>query len=366
MRIGRKVLFAVALLCALAIVVFLDILVNESAQEQSTARRALEEKEKYNGYGLPKGMELSNHIIYEDKKEIWYEDRVLRHFSDENMEQRAELIRWQWMNFSDRIPKGVKIWIVLLPERILYEAGYEEDKEQYDRFINLMKQEFQEPERILNLYQEMAIHKDEYIFYRKNTGITNRGGYYAAQALLERMGEDKLPKLSAYREELYPAGETVTTGEKNRKEQMRSLIPEDLTYLYEFPGSKNCCEVFSVENGERLREKRPTISKSGLRSGSVIKNGKFSWAVVEGDDQKGSSETLLLIGDRTAKSMIPFLANYYAKVYYIPVEWNESLGSEEQPVEDLFFQYTIKNVVFAQTASQMGDEGYSPAMRHFR
>lgn len=370
----KKVLLVFVLIIGVSMTVCLDEIVNWGGEEDPAEKKQLMEKELYNEYGLRNDGELSDKILYYDDQYVWYEDRILQRFRDEDIQERSENISGWWGNFSSHLPEGVRSWMVPIPNRILCEEGYEDEKVQYDRFRMNLKENLGAGTKVVDLYPVLKHHEDEYVFYRTADSITNRGAYYAAEELLYQLGVSDVPKLSAFHEAMYQAqyGDIVMALMKNYQDtshEYRILrqIPLDLTCLYTFPDSKNYCEVYiySKENGKIISQKQPLIVKSKNDNASVIAS-RFDWAVAEGDgESEKGQETLLLIGDGGGRSLLPILTHCYDKVYYINLEWNKVLGAKQETVESIFENYNIHDVLYVQNASRMGLEEYSSAMRAF-
>lgn len=282
----------------------------------------------------------SEEIVTQDATTIWYEDRVREHFPAAGNAERTAYMLQGWKNFCAYIPEGVDSYLVPVPVPILFEKEGAEDYRLYQDFIESLSVRAGAESSVVDLYEALAAHKEEYIYYSETKALTNLGGYYAADGLLEAMGEEGLPELAEYEEELYYGTDALS----------------ELTYLYSLPGSKGYCELFTVEeNGEIRSRKKPILRKSGAGDGSVIAGtgSRHNWAVAEGDGgvEKG---VLLLIGDSSAKVMVPFFADHFQQVYYVFLNMDSCFGTEYHPIDRIFEEYDVRKVVFAQWASDIG------------
>lgn len=290
----------------------------------------------------------SDEIIMQNETAIWYEDRVREHFPAEGNQERIEYILQGWNSLLEYIPEGVDSYIMPIPIPILYEKEGTEDYKCYRSFMEALEKAAGNKGEVTDLYEALGEHREEYIYYSETRALTNLGGYYAADGLLAAMGEGGLPELEEY-------------GEKLGKD-----VSGEVTYLYYLPGSKGYCELVTIEDdGKAHSVKRPVLRDGGAVDGSVIADGYHNWAVIEGDGGKEEG-TVLLIGDKSAKVMAPFLANYFQQVYYVFLEWDDYFGTRYHPIQKIFEEYDIQKVVLAQWVSDMGAVGKMTAFDELR
>lgn len=364
----KNVLIGFSIIIVLLLFVSLDYLINLNINDDPTERKKEGEQNLQENL-----LSLSEEIFYEDDKFVFYTDRIIERFNYK--EENIYNISLAWKNLSREFPDNVNAFIVPIPTRIIFENGYDGDKYEYDQFYNKLAEIFMGRASVVDLRNILDFHKDEYIFNRTTDSITARGGYYASKEIGNAMGLDFYIPLTEYQEHMY----RVHTGindylqkvgfEENTEEyELLMNIPEDLSYYYLFHDSKNVCEVFVFdENSAITSRKQPTLLKSGTGGGSMISGKKFEWAVAEGDSKstdKGD-KTLLLIGDTSGRYILPYLSNYYEKIYYINLNWNSVLGSQFQQVKKIFEDYDIDDVVYAQIAQNFGDSSYGIAMKRY-
>ena len=323
-----------------------------------------------------KAKDLSEEIFFEDDQFVYYEDRILKHFTYN--EENIKKLTLAWENLSKSFPKGTNTLIVPIPNRIIFEDNHNKDVLEYDSFYKKLEKDFLGQATVVDLRDILDEHKEEYIFNRTSmtsNSINSRGGYYASKEVAKALGIDSPIPLNNYHEHVYREHERVIYdsdkmkfSKNSREYSLLENIPNDWTYFYLLPNSKNISEVFLLEEYSKIISiKQPTIVKSGLGSGSIISSEGFEWAIVEGDgktiDKK--DKTLLLISDSSGKYILPYLSNHYKNVYYINLEWNKVLGGEHQRVEEIFENYEITDMVYAQNAYEMGNFSINSAIKRF-
>lgn len=343
MKWNKKIFIVVGIGLMLVLAVFLDRLVNIDRKKDPLAQKVMEEKDIY------REQDLSDLVISENEDQVVYEDRKRTKFSSADMQERALYFGNVWNNLCQYIPNTVEKYVCPLPTPILYEDGYEEDENAYQEYLKLLLENLNTDTKMIDVSESTGAHIDEGCFYRYSSSLSNRGGYYATNVLLDVMGEKRLPAFTEYREELYPAADEADEF--------------DPTYLYTLPGSKNCCELFDEDDEGKINSRKyPIIAKHGVQSGSVVTGEAYEWIVMEGD---GAEDAVLLIADNSGKAIAPYLANQYYKIILVDLEWGRVFGSGEYSVESFLKQYHITKVVCAQNASEMGNTGSSRVLNKF-
>lgn len=323
---------------AVALLICLDGLANWERVTDPTEEKCVEEKDLYR----PEGW--SEEIVIKNQAVIQYADRTRQRFLSTNQEQ-MEQMRRAWVNFSRLLPEDVPRHVVPIPPPVIFEAGCEADAGVYREFLGELQAEL--GGEVIDLSDALAERSGEYIYYPEQSSLTNRGAYYAAAQLLNVLEGASLPPLEDYDEEMYYSPEN------------------ELTYLYSLPGSRGYCEQFTVQDdGGITSVKKSVIRKHHVGHGSVIGSPVRHWAVVEGDGVEEAG-TLLLIGDGSGKAMVPFLANHYRRIYYVPMAEDHYFGTEVQPLEEIFKEYDVMRVVYVQWAPRIGDQSRSAAISVF-
>ena len=337
-RKRRDLLTGLTLFLAVVLLIFLDGLANWERVTDPTDEKGVEEKDLY------RPQDWSEEIVMETETAVWYRDRTRERFLSVNREW-MENMRRAWVNFSKLVPEEIPRHVVPIPPPVVYEQGFEADLSAYRDLVRGLTEELNG--EVVDLYPALAEWSGEYIYYPEQSSLTNRGAYYAAAQLLNVLEGASLPPLEDYDEELYYS-------EGN-----------ELTYLYSLPGSRGYCEQFTVQDdGGITSVKKAVFRKHEVGNGSIIASSVRHWAVVEGDGAEEAG-TLLLIGDGSGKAMVPFLANHYRRVYYVPVAADHYFGTEVQPLGEIFEKYDVTRVVYVQWASRIGDQSRSAAISVF-
>lgn len=316
-------------------------------------------KDGYNGYGLEAGEMLSQELIFETDRLVCYTDRVFRHFSyeQENVVDFARILE----NMSAKSDRMEQLYVLPVPPRIVFEEGYEEDKKEYQAFLEALGKALPERASLTDCRELLAKHENEYLFFRTEDAWTARGAYYAVSCLCETMGTEAIP-LAAYEESMYSNFKGTVFLEAMKYEAYEDTvyqIPEDPLFYYLLPGAPNRAQIiWRDEEGRTGTYPVPVVTSSAQNLGAFLAS-IYERAVVEGGGEQGN---LLLICDAAGKVLAPFLANYCQELYVVNVETDSCFYEE-------FAAYLEENditaVVYSQSAWTLGERSFSSAVNAF-
>ncbi|MBQ7937688.1 MAG: hypothetical protein IJ283_04240 [Oscillospiraceae bacterium] len=184
--------------------------------------------------------------------------------------------------------------------------------------INQMYSLFEGKVRTTDVYQMLLDHKDEYIFYHTEDIPTSLGGYYIYSELCDRLDlrMNTMDSFSA----AYAAHDFYGS---LSDEFFRPYASADFITLYEYTG-KNCS--FSVKHirpdgKTSFSESLFIYDENALSDKTDMVLGGLSAiteiARSESDDVRGS---ILIFGDESAKSWLPFLASNYSKITFVDLD----------------------------------------------
>ena len=364
MNIAKKVVAALVIVVVVFICICLQNLVQLESKEDAAAKIEPMEKDRYNEYGLLLGQVLDSEPYYQDENVVVYMDRVFNRFSAdvENIERVAYAIK----KISKIVPADVNFYIMPIPSRVILEKGYDEDFDQYELFMENLKEKMVTGINLIDVLPVLEEHSDENIFYRTEDAWTARGAYYGAVELCKNMGISPIP-LEGYDEHMYRTvigafrREVANLFEESSETKSVILdIKGDPIFFYLLPDCKNTVEVFWHENGELIWERRPLIRKSEIGT-SIFLGNDYEWAVAEGDgkSEEKKNGSLLLICDNVGQMMTSYLANQYESIYVINLSQYYGL---EANLDNILRNYSITEIVFSQSIENMGERSMNRAI----
>ena len=319
-----------------------------------------ETRDLYNNYGLKNDQSLSKTKILETQDQVIYTDRIfnINQISEDHISYAADIMK------ALQKKSGKDTYIMPIPERAVFESGYEKEKEKYSDFTEKLEASFSDPSVVLNPLSELEKHQYEYIYFRTRNSWTMRGAFYGAQVILEELGYDK-ENLDAYREYVFgtfdgnlllEALEKYTTDEI--KKDIENMEKEPF-YIY-INGSNPNREELTFENkeGQLQTLKRQMIQFNSSGSRAVI-GSDYAHSIVEGRGNGQRKGNLLLIADTRGKMMISYLSEIFEKVYVSNIYEDVDLI---QNLDEILEKYNIEYVIWAQDVAETGNRSYMKAL----
>ena len=319
-----------------------------------------ETRDLYNNYGLKNDQSLSKTKILETQDQVIYTDRIfnINQISEDHISYAADIMK------ALQKKSGKATYIMPIPERAVFESGYENEKEKYNDFIEKLKSSFSDPSVVLNPLSELEQHQDEYIYFRTENNWTMRGAFYGAQVIFGELGYDK-ENLDAYREYVFGTFEGNLLLEALKKYTTDEIkkdignMEQEPFYIY-INGSSLNREELTLENkeGQLQTLKRQMIQFNSSGSDAVI-GSDYEHSIVEGSGKGQRKGNLLLIADKRGKMMISYLSEIFEKVYVCNIYEDADLI---QNLDEILEEYDIEYIVWAQDVTETGNISYMRAL----
>ena len=351
------------LVLLILIVMSVGILILQNGMEklQSVEQESVyvpETRDLYNNYGLKNDQSLSITKILETQDQVIYTDRIfnINQISEDHISYAADIMK------ALQKKSGKDTYVMPIPERAVFESGYENEKEEYSDFIEKLEASFSDPSMVLNPLPELEKHRYEYIYFRTENSWTMRGAFYGAQVIFGELGYNK-ENLDAYREYVFGTFEgnlLLEALQKYTSDEIKKDIEnmeKEPFYIY-INGSNPNREELTLENkeGQLQIRKRQMIQFNSSGSHAVI-GSDYEHSVVEGRGQKKGN--LLLITDTRGKMMISYLSEIFEKVYVSNIYEDAELI---QNLDEILEKYNIEYIVWAQDAAETGNISYMRAL----
>ncbi len=319
-----------------------------------------EARDLYNNYGLKNDQSLSKIKILETQDQVIYTDRIfnINRISEDHISYAADIMK------ALQKKSGKDTYIMPIPERAVFESGYENEKEKYSDFIEKLEASFSDPSVVLNPLSELEKHQDEYIYFRTEDSWTMRGAFYGAQVILGELGYEE-ENLDAYRKYVFGNvdGKLIssTAVEYTTDEIYEKIknIEKDPFYIY-INGSNPNREELTFKNKQNQIQtvKRNMIQFNNSGTNAVIATS-YMHSVVEGRGKGKKKGNLLLIADTRGKMMISYLSEIFEKVYVSNIYGDADLI---QNLDEILEKYNIEYVIWAQDVAETGNRSYMKAL----
>ena len=353
------------LVLLILIVMSAGILILQNGMEklQSVEQQSVyvpETRDLYNNYGLKNNQSLSKTKILETQDQVIYTDRIfnINQISEDHISYAADIMK------ALQKKSGKDTYIMPIPERAVFESGYENEKEKYSDFIEKLEASFSDPSVVLNPLSELEKHQYEYIYFRTENNWTMRGAFYGAQVIFEELGYEE-ENLDAYREYVFGTFEgdlLLEASEKYMSDETKKDIKnmeQEPFYIY-INGSNPNFEELTFENkeGQMQTLNRHMIQMDTSGSHAVI-GSDYEYSIVEGRGKGQRKGNLLLIADTRGKMMISYLSEIFEKVYVSNIYEDADLI---QNLDEILEKYNIEYIVWAQDVTETGNISYMRAL----
>ena len=356
-----ELFFVLLILAVMSVGIF--ILQNGMEKLQNVKQQSVyvpETRDLYNNYGLKNDQSFSKTRILETQDQVIYTDRIfnINQISEDHISYAADILK------ALQEKSGKDAYIMPIPERAVFESGYENEKEKYNNFTEKLEASFTDPSVVLNPLSELEKHQSEYLYFRTENSWTMRGAFYGAQVIFGELGYDK-ENLDAYREYVFGTFEGNLLLEALKKyttdEIKRDIgnMEQEPFYIY-INGSSLNREELTLENkeGQLKTLKRQMIQFNSSGSRAVI-GSDYAHSIVEGRGKGQRKGNLLLIADTRGKMMISYLSEIFEKVYVSNIYEDADLI---QNLDEILEKYNIEYIVWAQDVTETGNISYMRAL----
>lgn len=209
-------------------------------------------------------------------------------------------------------------------------------------YINEIKNNLNKDVKFIDVYNELASKKEEYIYYKTDHHWTTDGAYYAYEKFCEEAGILKKKK-SEY------DIETISKdfyGTSYSKAGFKDITPDKIK-IY-IPKDK---ENYKVEYSDSKIEDKTLYSMDNL-------NKKDKYAVFFGGNHPlvkittgvKNNKKLLVIKDSYANSFVPFLTSGYNEIYMVDLRYYEDSVTELAKLNG------INNILFLYNVSTFAED----------
>ena len=211
--------------------------------------------------------------------------------------------------------------------------------------INNMYSEFGGMVRTTDIYQTLYDHRNEYIFYHTENMPTSLGGYYIYGELCNRLGieQNKMDSFSASYSAHGFYGNLAT-------DFLKQYSASDFVSLYEHEKNKNVILEHRGNNGSIKISKGLFIFNANTFEDKtdMIFGGISPVMDITSAESIGERNSILIFGDESAKSWLPFLVTNFEKITFVELNLAEESLLSKISISDydqVLFAYTTSSFV---------------------
>lgn len=195
----------------------------------------------------------------------------------------------------------------------------------------------------IDAYAALIARQNQYIYYRTENNLTSLGGYYVYSAIISRLGIGK----ADYSQFDIDYVNNGYYGDLCAESGYTSL-PPDMVSLFRYSASNPAIHEFTVthrgDGGEKVYHTLYPEGAAVLGEPLDIFLGGIS-AVTDIKTHSQFSTRLLVFGDKTAISYLPFLANNCSQVTLVDLFHDKSRFEDIDPLDydKIIFAYGIES-----------------------
>jgi len=222
---------------------------------------------------------------------------------------------------------------IILPDELYGEISSGDQEQALRQLTKMMNSNV----TVVNPYENLMKHRDEYIYFRTDHHWTADGAYYAYEALCGAAGmtpiqreEHKSGSFSGFLGSFY----TDTNENKNLGEN------PDYVKVY-YPVSQNTSLTFTTSDGEKVPwQVIHDVSDYGapMKYNAFIGGDNPFTVIQNGEITDGSS--CIVVKESFGNALVPFLTDHYETIYVVDYRyWTGSLAklARDKKADDLFF-----------------------------
>ena len=194
----------------------------------------------------------------------------------------------------------------------------------------------------VNVYDILAAHKNEYIYFRTDHHWTQLGAYYAYQEFCKSKGYSTKP-LSAYQRMDFPNFYGTFYFFMNRPESLKAH-PDEVTA---YQGSMNSMQF--KDQGAALQEGKLIYDAGQMLPGNKYNSfmmGDHAYVEIH-NEEAPRKKSILVLKDSYGNAFVPLLAQDYRDVYvvdYRHYQENASSLVQEKGIDEILFLNNIMGV----------------------
>ncbi len=184
--------------------------------------------------------------------------------------------------------------------------------------INRMYSEFDSNVRTTDIFQTLYDHRDEYIYYHTEDIPTSLGGYYIYGELCSRLGieQNTMEKFAASYVARDFYGSLAT-------DFLKPYASPDFISLYEYVGENKQIIIerkfsdgtFRMSENIFVRNENMFTDKTDMIFGGIPHVMEITSA-----ESQGERTSILIFGDKSAKSWLPFLVSNYGRITFVDLD----------------------------------------------
>jgi len=265
-------------------------------------------------------------------------------FKKENFEYYAQILN----KYNERLGGDVKIYSMIPPtnSEFVQLKRYKGITDSQNDALAFIKSKLDKDISLVNVYDALNRHKDEYIFFRTDHHWTALGAYYAYEAFMKTKNETPVP-LDQYETldlgDFLGSSYTKTLNKKLEKNHDRVIAYKPFTnneYFIYYENTEKKADVIDLKYTDKISNKYLVF----------LSTGGGTWSVIKTDVRNGKK--IAVIKDSFGNAFVPFLLPHYEEIYVVDARFYsiQATGKDiisfvqEHEIDELLFLIYMEDV----------------------
>ncbi|MCI8608983.1 MAG: DUF4358 domain-containing protein [Firmicutes bacterium] len=222
---------------------------------------------------------------------------------------------------------------ITLPDKLYGEISSSNQKKALEKLTAMMKDNV----TVINPYENLMTHRDEYIYFRTDHHWTADGAYYAYEVLCDAKGLIPISKDEHETKDF--AGFLGSFYKDTNESKALKKNPDDVRVYY--PVSENTSLAYTATDGKTYNwDVIHDVSDYGasMKYSAFIAGDNPFTEITNEDLTDGSS--CIVVKESFGNALVPFLVDHYEKIYVVDYRyWAGNLIklAKEKKVDDVYF-----------------------------
>jgi hypothetical protein len=230
-------------------------------------------------------------------------------FNKESFEYYSQVLN----KYGEKLGSGVKIYSMIPPTtgEFLKLKKYKGITDSQDDALGFLESKLDDRITLINVFDALNRHKDEYIYFKTDHHWTALGAYYAYASFMEATGRQP-SELKQY--ETVDLGTFLGSSYTKTLDKSLEKNPDNVTafkpftqyeYLMYYGNEEKKADVIDMKYADEINNKYLAFMSSG----------GATWSVVKTNIHNGKK--LLLIKDSFGNAIAPFMLPHYEEIYVV-------------------------------------------------
>lgn len=258
-------------------------------------------------------------------------------FDRSSFDYYAEILN----RYNEELGEGVKIYSLIPPtnSEFVQLRKYQGLSDSQDDAVDYLRSRLNDDITVVNVFDTLKEHGDEYIYFKTDHHWTALGAYYAYTAFMEAKKQVPVP-LDRY--EAVDLGEFLGSSYTKTLSKSLEKNPDQFIAYKPFIENEYIQYVGKEERQGQVLDMKYAQDRTNKYL-TFISNGGSTWSVVK--TAVNNQKRVLVIKDSFGNAFVPFLLPHYQEIYVVDSRFY-SISTTGKNIKEFIADNKIDEVVF--------------------